>query len=174
MTVNQYQIAKSFVVCFIKKVLITSHESDQFFPRFSRGIQKLRKWPSLTIHQHHQIWYDDDNDELSRKFLANIFDLFHGIVHRMSKVVVLLHFADPSFRPGPAHKKVHLREMEKRPDGRRQGFESIFWTPHIFFVKYPFLLKRNSIAKARPFPICKRLFHLLESFKKRYCVFGSN
>ena len=81
----------------------------------------------------------------SAEFLANIFDLFHGIVHRMSKVVVLLHFADPSFRPGPAHKKVHLREMEKRPDGRRQSMGLFFRTALIFFGKCPFLPGENPI-----------------------------
>ena len=70
----------------------------------------------------------DDNDELSRKFLANIFDLFHGIVHRMSKVVVLLHFADPSFfpcRPRPP-KKLTWGEMKKKA---RQTVGAIFLPP---------------------------------------------
>ena len=130
----------------VKNPHYSSWEWQQFFPRFSRGIQKLRKWPSLTIHHHHQIWYDDDNDELSRKFLANIFDLFHGIVHRMSKVVVLLHFADPSFRPRPRPQKKYT--WGKWRKGQTVGARVrvyFFWTPHIFFSKYPFLL-RNSIA----------------------------
>lgn len=51
----------------------------------------------------------------SAEFLANIFDLFRGIVHRMSKVVVLLHFADPSFFPyGHAHQKTDLGGNEEK------------------------------------------------------------
>ena len=159
----------------VKNPHYSSWEWQQFFPRFSRGIQKLRKWPSLTIHHHHQIWYDDDNDELSRKFLANIFDLFHGIVHRMSKVVVLLHFADPSFRPGPAHKKVHLREMEKRPDGRRQGFESIFLDSAYFFRQIPIFAQKKLNCKSKTISYMQEVISpALIFFKKRYYVFGSN
>ena len=63
----------------------------------------------------------------SAEFLANIFDLFHGIVHRMSKVVVLLHFADPSFFPwATPTKKLTWGEMKKKA---RQTVGATFCRP---------------------------------------------
>ena len=47
--------------------------------------------------------------------------------------------------PAPPTKKVHLREMEKRPDGRRQSMGLFFRTPLIFFGKCPFLPGENPI-----------------------------
>jgi hypothetical protein len=65
-------------------------------------------------------------DMNSAEFLANIFDLyvFSGIVHRMSKVVVLLHFADPSFlQVRPLLLGLRLDPEAKRRS--RKGFKTL-------------------------------------------------
>ena len=79
-------------------------------------------------------------DRISLEYLVVVYEgacskaysaayiVFHGIVHRMSKVVVLLHFADPSFfpcRPRPP-KKLTWGEMKKKA---RQTVGAIFLPP---------------------------------------------